>query len=70
MFNTALTCHCVGRMGGMSSQPKKLAYDAARQWGLKPEREADGATYVVEGHVIPGSVSRSLYVKESVARDA
>ncbi|KAH9896607.1 hypothetical protein C8Q73DRAFT_686215 [Cubamyces lactineus] len=57
--------------GGMSSQPKKKpAYDPARQWGLKPEREADGTTYVVQGHVISGSDSRSLYVTESVGRDA
>ncbi|KAI0330123.1 hypothetical protein GY45DRAFT_1324208 [Cubamyces sp. BRFM 1775] len=59
--------------GGMSSQPKKKpAYDPGRQWGLKPEREADGATYVVQGHVISGSGSdsRSLYVAESVGRDA
>ncbi|KAI8970623.1 hypothetical protein BD414DRAFT_470405 [Trametes punicea] len=57
--------------GGMSSLPKKkAAYDPARQWGLKPEREADGATYVVQGHVISGSDSRSLYVAETVGRDA
>ena len=71
VFITALINHRVGRTGGMSSQPKKKpTYDPARQWGLKPEREVDGATYVVQGHVISGSDSRSLYVAESVGRDA
>ncbi|OSD07685.1 hypothetical protein PYCCODRAFT_1401648 [Trametes coccinea BRFM310] len=57
--------------GGMSMVPKKKpAYDPSRQWGLKPEREAEGATYVVQGHVVSGSDSRSLYVAESVGRDA
>ncbi|KAI9068995.1 hypothetical protein FKP32DRAFT_1560581 [Trametes sanguinea] len=57
--------------GGMSSLPKKkAAYDPSRQWGLKPEREAEGATYVVQGHVVSGSDARSLYVAESVGRDA
>lgn len=49
---------------------KKAAYDPARQWGLKPEREATGATYVVQGHVISGADSRSMYVGENVGRDA
>lgn len=49
---------------------KKAAYDPARQWGLKPEREAAGATYVVQGHVISGADSRSMYVGENVGRDA
>ncbi|KAI0674033.1 hypothetical protein C8Q78DRAFT_1067200 [Trametes maxima] len=57
--------------GGMSSQAKKKqAYDPARQWGLKPEHEAAGATYVVHGHLVSGSDSRSLYVGETVGRDA
>ena len=73
MLASATTHQRVDRTGGMSSQPKKKpAYDPGRQWGLKPEREADGATYVVQGHVISGSGSdsRSLYVAESVGRDA
>ncbi|KAI0634931.1 hypothetical protein C8Q77DRAFT_1104805 [Trametes polyzona] len=57
--------------GGMSAAAKKkAAYDPARQWGLKPEREAVGATYVVQGHAVSGSDSRSLYVNETVGRDA
>lgn len=56
----------------MSTAPKKkAAYDPGRQWGLKPERESTGATYVVQGHVISGGAdSRSLYVGETVGRDA
>ncbi|KAI0363154.1 hypothetical protein BV20DRAFT_1126452 [Pilatotrama ljubarskyi] len=57
--------------GGMSTAAKKKsAYDPARQWGLKPENESSGATYVVQGHVISGADSRSMYVAESVGRDA
>ncbi|OJT02547.1 DNA replication licensing factor mcm10 [Trametes pubescens] len=57
--------------GGMSmAAKKKAAYDPARQWGLKPEREATGATYVVQGHVISGADSRSMYVGDNVGRDA
>ncbi|KAI0353346.1 hypothetical protein OH77DRAFT_1483713 [Trametes cingulata] len=57
--------------GGMSTvAKKKAAYDPARQWGLKPEHESAGATYVVQGHVVSGADSRSMYVAETVGRDA
>ncbi|KAI0827195.1 hypothetical protein BC628DRAFT_1371381 [Trametes gibbosa] len=57
--------------GGMSAAAKKnAAYDPSRQWGLKPEREATGATYVVHGHVVSGADSRTMYVGENVGRDA
>ncbi|CDO73927.1 hypothetical protein BN946_scf185016.g84 [Trametes cinnabarina] len=57
--------------GGMSTMPKKKSgYDPSRQWGLKPDRDPEGATYVVQGHVVSGSDSRSLFVAETVGRDA
>ncbi|EIW55973.1 uncharacterized protein TRAVEDRAFT_39067 [Trametes versicolor FP-101664 SS1] len=60
----------IGTSGMSQAAKKKVAYDPARQWGLKPEREAAGATYVVQGHVISGADSRSMYVGENVGRDA
>ncbi|KAI0763988.1 hypothetical protein BD413DRAFT_198810 [Trametes elegans] len=57
--------------GGMSSfAKKKTTYDPSRQWGLKPEVEPSGATYVVQGHVVSGSDSRSLHLSETIGRDA
>ncbi|KAH9855590.1 hypothetical protein C2E23DRAFT_874672 [Lenzites betulinus] len=57
--------------GGMSAgTKKKAAYDPSRQWGLKPERESTGATYVVRGHIVSGADSREMYVGENVGRDA
>ncbi|KAH9923896.1 uncharacterized protein B0H18DRAFT_1120236 [Fomitopsis serialis] len=58
---------------GMSSyaKRKKTDYDPAKQWGLKPERESNSATYVVSGHVISGSGdSKTLFLSESMGRDA
>ncbi|THH30310.1 hypothetical protein EUX98_g3874 [Antrodiella citrinella] len=51
-----------------------VPYDPARQWGLKPEpsrSQADGATYVVSGHVVSGGADvQSLFVSENIGRDA
>jgi minichromosome maintenance protein 10 len=59
---------------GMSASlaPKrKAAYDPARQWGLKPEPDAGGSTYVVSGHIVNGSGtdSRSIYATENLGRE-
>ena len=51
-----------------TSAKKKPDYDPARQWGLKPEQQGSGATYVVSGHVISGAASQ--YIGESVGREA
>jgi minichromosome maintenance protein 10 len=60
----------------MSTTPtvpkRKLAYDPARQWGLKPEpAEGTKSTYVFSGHVVggPGSDSRSLFLTENIGRE-
>ncbi|KZT71219.1 hypothetical protein DAEQUDRAFT_707592 [Daedalea quercina L-15889] len=58
---------------GMSAYAKKKKpdYDPARQWGLKPDPESSGATYVVSGHVVSGSNdAKSLFLSESMGRDA
>ncbi|TFY67206.1 hypothetical protein EVJ58_g1772 [Rhodofomes roseus] len=58
---------------GMSTfaKRKKPDHDPARQWGLKPEPDNNGATYVVSGHIISGSNdSKSLFLSESMGRDA
>jgi minichromosome maintenance protein 10 len=55
-----------------SSAPKrKQAYDPARQWGLKPEPDAGGSTYVISGHIVNGSGAdpRSLYETENMGRE-
>jgi minichromosome maintenance protein 10 len=55
-----------------SSAPKqKPAYDPARQWGLKPEPDAGGSTYVVSGHIVNGSGldPRSIYATENLGRE-
>ena len=55
-----------------SSAPKrKAAYDPARQWGLKPEPDAGGSTYVVSGHIVNGSSTdpRSIYATENLGRE-
>ncbi|KZT02785.1 uncharacterized protein LAESUDRAFT_738494 [Laetiporus sulphureus 93-53] len=57
---------------GMSTGAKrsKPAYDPARQWGLKPP-DNDGATYVVSGHIVSGANdAKSLFISESLGRDA
>ncbi|OBZ78039.1 hypothetical protein A0H81_01842 [Grifola frondosa] len=61
----------VGTSGMSTVAKKKLAYDPGRQWGLKPEHENSGATYVVSGHVVSGAADlRSMYIGESMGRDA
>ncbi|OSX62254.1 hypothetical protein POSPLADRAFT_1142839 [Postia placenta MAD-698-R-SB12] len=59
---------------GMSAVAKKRkpAFDAARQWGLKPADDSGGhATYVVSGHIVSGSNdSKSLFVSEAMGREA
>ena len=57
-------------MGTSAKASKKNAYDPARQWGLKPESEAPGATYVVSGHVVSSSDMRSMYIAENMGREA
>jgi minichromosome maintenance protein 10 len=59
---------------GMSSSSvakRKPAYDPARQWGLKPEPDAGGSTYVVSGHIVNGSGAdpRSIYTTENLGRE-
>ncbi len=53
-----------------TSAKKKAEYDPARQWGLKPETQASGATYVVSGHVVSGGASQSMFIGEHVGREA
>ncbi|KAI0718404.1 hypothetical protein C8T65DRAFT_763318 [Cerioporus squamosus] len=60
----------VGTSGMKTSAKKKPEYDPARQWGLKPETQASGATYVVSGHVISGAASQPMYIGETVGREA
>lgn len=66
------------RTSGLSSSAvskRKPAYDPARQWGLKPEADAEGAgaSYVVSGHIVKGSGSSadtdSLYIAENMGRE-
>lgn len=65
-------------MGASSnSQRHKAAYDPQRKWGLAPAEggniasssEADGATYIVAGHVVAAG-KRDLFVNETVGREA
>ena len=61
------------RTSGLGNNSKKKpAYDPTRQWGLKPEEPSSGSTYVFSGHVISGSGgdSRSMYVSETIGREA
>ncbi|TFK91893.1 hypothetical protein K466DRAFT_628822 [Polyporus arcularius HHB13444] len=60
----------VGTSGMKTSAKKKPDYDPARQWGLKPETQASGATYVVSGHVVSGGASQSMFIGEHVGREA
>ncbi|OCH85041.1 hypothetical protein OBBRIDRAFT_343267 [Obba rivulosa] len=61
----------VGTSGMTTQAKKKPAYDPARKWGLTPEDSGVGSTYVVSGHIVSnGSDPRSLYVSETVGRDA
>lgn len=60
-------------MSAAAAVKKKSVYDPSKQWGLKPENnfgESGGATYVVSGHVVSGGSSQSMFVGESVGRDA
>ncbi|TBU51989.1 hypothetical protein BD310DRAFT_862590 [Dichomitus squalens] len=57
-------------MGSSAKSSKKVAYDPAKQWGLKPESHTPGATYVVSGHIVSGSDSGSMYIGENMGRDA
>ncbi|KAL1741767.1 hypothetical protein HDZ31DRAFT_84606 [Schizophyllum fasciatum] len=57
---------------GMSSSAKhqqKHTYDPRRRWGLQPEHDAGGATYVLAGHVVRGG-GGDMFVGERVGRDA
>jgi len=64
---------------GANSQKRKAAYDPQRKWGLAPSdgrgsaqsssEVADGATYVVAGHIVAAG-KRDLFVNESVGREA
>ncbi|KAH9954877.1 hypothetical protein BC827DRAFT_1240840 [Russula dissimulans] len=68
-----------GMSMGANSQKRKAAYDPQRKWGLAPpdgrgsaqssSEVADGATYVVAGHIV-ASGKRDLFVNESVGREA
>ncbi|KAI0052401.1 hypothetical protein FA95DRAFT_1601776 [Auriscalpium vulgare] len=66
----------VGTSGLSTAAPKrKPAYDPQRKWGLvpenKPQLSADGgSTYVVAGHVVSGSTSKSLFTSENIGREA
>lgn len=63
------------RTGGMSREAthkRKHDYDPLTKWGLKPEERSNtGATYMVSGHVVPGTSNdpRTLYVTESIGRE-
>ncbi|KAK0232731.1 hypothetical protein IW262DRAFT_1451207 [Armillaria fumosa] len=56
-------------MSNTAIKKRKLAYDPARQWGLKPEDAEGSATYVVSGHVVKGSGPSSLEVSENIGRE-
>lgn len=61
--------------GGMSREAthkRKHDYDPLTKWGLKPEERSNaGATYMVSGHVVPGTSSdpRTVYATESIGRE-
>jgi minichromosome maintenance protein 10 len=62
-------------MGG--PQKRKGSYDPQRKWGLSPadgsaapsSAAIEGATYVVEGHIVAGG-KRDLFLNETVGREA
>ena len=59
-------------MSREATHTRKHDYDPLTKWGLKPEERSNtGATYMVSGHVVPGSSSdpRTLYVTESIGRE-
>lgn len=50
---------------------KRKAYDPAKQWGLKPEGDTVGATYVIAGHVARGgSGAHAGDIAENMGREA
>lgn len=57
-------------MSSSAAKAKKKDYDPARQWGLKPEGQASGSTYIVSGHIVSGSDSRSMFIGENYGREA
>ncbi|KAK0475086.1 hypothetical protein IW261DRAFT_1646941 [Armillaria novae-zelandiae] len=56
-------------MSNTTIKKRKLAYDPARQWGLKPADAEGSATYVVSGHVVKGSGPSSLEIAENIGRE-
>ncbi|KAN0141784.1 hypothetical protein V8E53_000246 [Lactarius tabidus] len=65
-----------GLGAGSTSQRRKAAYDPQRKWGLAPGDDsatpsstAEGATYVVAGHIVAAG-KRDLFVNENVGREA
>ena len=57
-------------MSSSAAKAKKKDYDPARQWGLKPEGQASGSTYIVSGHIVSGSESKSMFIGENYGREA
>lgn len=64
------------RTSALSTSSKfknKYEYDPKRKWGLKPEDSfaAASSTYVVSGHVVPGtsSDSRTVWAMEDIGRE-
>ncbi|PIL27289.1 hypothetical protein GSI_10436 [Ganoderma sinense ZZ0214-1] len=57
-------------MSSSAAKAKKKDYDPARQWGLKPEGQASGSTYIVSGHIVSGSDSKSMFIGENYGREA
>ena len=62
--------------GSTSQKRKAAAYDPQRKWGLAPAEDsatpsstAEGATYVVAGHIVAAG-KRDLFVNETVGREA
>jgi minichromosome maintenance protein 10 len=56
----------------MTNKPtakRKTDYDPARQWGLKPDLKSDGSTYIVSGHIVGASDSKSLFATENMGRE-
>ncbi len=57
-------------MTSSAAKAKKKDYDPARQWGLKPEGPTSGSTYIVSGHIVSNSESRSMFIGENYGREA
>jgi minichromosome maintenance protein 10 len=61
---------------GTGLQKRKASYDPQRKWGLAPadgsaapSSAIEGATYVVEGHIVAGG-KRDLFINETIGREA